>query len=515
MAMSAIWRQKTRTALTTLGVILGACMLTMSLSIGQGVRDALDRQFRKNDNLRRIHVYGGLRTSGDDVTGIPAEAIEVKGEMSEERRARIRKLLVQQWRDHSVRRSPIPLNRELIERLEQEPHIDVVQAGFSANGRLAVNGRSIQTGIRPWPIGQEGLRKQLIRGQVPASDSSQAVLVHEFLLYQLGIRGDDEIDRALGRPLRLEIYNHARSPRLLMSLFDAQAVTMSGEESQLLEKATRLLPSAVDKLDLSPSEKESLRQLLQRRDLPTYTPQRLTITGDFVLAGVFRNLEPEEEKHLPIHERMYRFSEVVIPYQAGIEFCERLPRRRDQGYDSLTILVDREENVREVVDGLKSMGLEYYSAVDFVEMVFREVRLIRFATTFIAMVALLVSALGITNTMVTSVLERTQEIGVMKAVGAKDRHIQTIFLVEGALLGMVGSGHGLLIAWLISLPGDSYARQLMSQQTQVAVEQALFVFPVWLLISVPLFSTLVTTLAAFYPARRAAKVDPIVALRHE
>src|SRR5229473_1067189 len=90
LALSALWRQKTRTALTTLGVILGACMLAFSLSIGQGVKEALRRQFRENDDLRRIQIYPGYGEQKDEA-GIPPAAIAVKGEMSDERRARLRR----------------------------------------------------------------------------------------------------------------------------------------------------------------------------------------------------------------------------------------------------------------------------------------------------------------------------------------------------------------------------------------------------------------------------------------
>src|SRR5262245_16102666 len=141
MAVAALWQQKTRTVLTTIGVTLGAVMLTFSLSIGQGVQDALNRQFRAHDDLRRIQVYGGRGARDRDLTGIPPEAIEVKGQMSPEKRARIRDHLIQRWRDMNGRRVPIPLNRDTIDRLMHIEHVARVDGGFFEPGRLIVGDR--------------------------------------------------------------------------------------------------------------------------------------------------------------------------------------------------------------------------------------------------------------------------------------------------------------------------------------------------------------------------------------
>jgi putative ABC transport system permease protein len=86
---------------------------------------------------------------------------------------------------------------------------------------------------------------------------------------------------------------------------------------------------------------------------------------------------------------------------------------------------------------------------------------------------LLVAAIGITNTMIMSVLERTHEIGIMKALGARDRHIQLIFLVEGMVLGIAGSGLGLALGWLASFPADGIARSIMEADTRAPVKGTL------------------------------------------
>jgi putative ABC transport system permease protein len=103
----------------------------------------------------------------------------------------------------------------------------------------------------------------------------------------------------------------------------------------------------------------------------------------------------------------------------------------------------------------------------------------------------------------------------MKAVGAAEGHIQLIFLIEGALIGLVGGVLGVLGSWGFSIPGDRWIRGQVATELKVELEESLFQFPPWLIVSVIAFCALVTTLAAVYPARRAARVNPVTALRHE
>ena len=117
--------------------------------------------------------------------------------------------------------------------------------------------------------------------------------------------------------------------------------------------------------------------------------------------------------------------------------------------------------------------------------------------------------------MLMSVLERRREIGIMKAVGADNRHLQFIFIVEGGLIGLAGGMLGLLLAWAASFPGDAWVRSMVMRDIKIDLKGSIFVFPSWIGAAVVVFTVLVTTLAAFYPARHAARVDPVSALRHE
>jgi putative ABC transport system permease protein len=180
-----------------------------------------------------------------------------------------------------------------------------------------------------------------------------------------------------------------------------------------------------------------------------------------------------------------------------------------------TVLVDRDANVESVLADIHKMGL---SAFAFLENVKHErlMYLLIFACmTCIAAVALLVAAMGIANTMLMSVLERMREIGIMKAVGASNGQLQLVFVVEGALIGLVGGGIGLLLAVASAYPGDAWVRGMVNRDIKIELKEPIFVFPAWLCLSVLVFAVVTTTLAAVYPARRAALVDPVTALRHE
>jgi putative ABC transport system permease protein len=135
--------------------------------------------------------------------------------------------------------------------------------------------------------------------------------------------------------------------------------------------------------------------------------------------------------------------------------------------------------------------------------------------TCVAGVALLVSSLGIANTMLMSVLERRREIGIMKAVGAASWQLQVLFVMEGGLIGLVGGSLGLLLAWSISFPGDAWVRSMVHRDMQIHLNGSIFAFPNWIGLTVVSFTAGATILAALFPSHRAAQVDPVSALRND
>jgi putative ABC transport system permease protein len=83
------------------------------------------------------------------------------------------------------------------------------------------------------------------------------------------------------------------------------------------------------------------------------------------------------------------------------------------------------------------------------------------------------------------------------------------------LIGLIGGGLGVLAAWGASFPGDAYVRGMVSRDLKIELTESIFAFPYWLPLIVLAFAVTMTTLAALFPARRVARIDPVKALRHE
>ena len=124
----------------------------------------------------------------------------------------------------------------------------------------------------------------------------------------------------------------------------------------------------------------------------------------------------------------------------------------------------------------------------------------------IAAISLLVGGIGIMNTMYTSVLERTREIGIMKAIGARNNAVLAIFLIESGLLGVLGGAIGILIGVVLSKLVEFFGQGVVGNVLKAS-------FPWYLIVGALAFSFLVGAVSGLLPARQAAKLPPVEALR--
>jgi len=508
LSLSTLTQQKLRTVLTTLGVVFGTFVLVLSVSVGQGVQETITRESRRHGRLRTIDVWPAWSVKADDV---PAEALQVKGDMSEERRGRLRRAVVANW-SRIQGGPPAPLDRPRLEALSALPHVEAVVPDVQVQGWLLLGGKAELGNWAGASPESKPVRERLIAGDPLASADERAAVVSEYLLYRWGLADDADLGRAIGRTLRVELRSGRAEPGLRLQVVRPGSASLSHNDEQVLRRLENRLPAALEKLDLTPQERDLLRPLLSPQAAPEQADE-VTVALDLTIKGVMRL--PTEEDWKASWGRMNADADVILPQKTAEELFLRGPGRAERSFPFATVMIDREENVKEAARAIQEMGLEAHAAIDFIERERFQYLLIFCSMAVVAAVALLVAALGIINTMLMTVLERTREIGVMKAVGARDRHIQAIFLVEGMLIGLVGGGLGVLLGWAVSFPGDAWVRSMVSREMKVDLQESIFVFPPWLTLGCLAFACVVTTVAAVYPARRAARVNPVVALRQE
>lgn len=516
LSFSALGRQKARAALTVLGVTVGTFALAVSLSVGRGVDRAIIELFRDTTALRTLSVNETYETVAEDV---PESERQVEGAMSEAKRERLRRALVRHWGRRHVTRSRARLTPEAVAALGRIPHVERVAPliQLSGWGSLAGEGEPMELQMVSVEPGED-YRSRVIAGRAFRPGDGRVAIVSELQLYRWGVTSDEQVRGVLGQEMRLEFVRSAGRPASLLRLLTLGEESFSTEEAGALQRALRRVAPLVRLAPIPRAEREAFAKLLARTPAGSEAdPASAPRLGErFTVVGVVRDPDEGDEEPLgPLGNWASREAEVLIPTDAMAAFYLRAPRLAEEGFTQVRVTVDREDHVRAVAAEVEARGFQQYSLTQFIDTVRLNVLMVTLATAFIAVVALTVAAIGIANTMVMTVLERTHEIGVMKALGAREGQIRAIFLVEGLFIGLLGGVLGLLLAWGASYPGDAVARSIMESQTPRPIAGSLFVFPPWLTLGVPALAAVVATLAASYPARRAARVDPITSLRHD
>ena len=180
-------------------------------------------------------------------------------------------------------------------------------------------------------------------------------------------------------------------------------------------------------------------------------------------------------------------------------------------YDSAQVFVDDMDNVTDVQKQISDMGYQVYSRMDWLEQSKQQSQMVQAVLGGIGAVSLFVAAIGIANTMMMSIYERTKEIGVMKVLGCDMRNIRDMFLLESGFIGFMGGVAGIILSLTISF----LINRFVGAQALTGMPGDLSRIPLWLNAAALCFAVFVGMAAGFLPATRAMKLSPLAAIRNE
>ncbi len=211
----------------------------------------------------------------------------------------------------------------------------------------------------------------------------------------------------------------------------------------------------------------------------------------------------------------YRIVGIVKDENSGFFYAplELFQGKLSSEYSSLKVKVASEELLSPVREEIVGRGFLVSSISDTISQTKNIFSIIQIVLGVFGLAALIVSAIGMFNTMTIALLERTKEIGIMRAVGVSHGDVARLFLMESLVMGFLGGLSGITIGfsvgkifnWLINTLAENFGGQSLD----------LFYYPIWFVVSVVAFSMATGFLTGIYPARRAAKLNPLEALRYK
>jgi putative ABC transport system permease protein len=464
LAMRNLRESLLRNSLTTIGISVGVASLVAMLSLGIGLQQLASRRLMKSGLFDTVVVTSrrDLRNFGRDREEerngpAPAESRI----LDEHTRAEIEHLpnVLEAYPD-------IRFITEL--RYEDKPHLTTVAAlpasAKSNDAFEGVQGHFFSSDIAPEAILQKAFAEELL-GKAPkpgVDETNVAELAAPLLGKELTMR---YAQRAA-----------AQSPPSPTPRDNAPALSdedLSSAAYSVISREQKL--KIVGVADLDP---ESMRG-----------PTR---------ARVFLPLKLAESLHVMQPTDLREISRTA----------------NDQPvYSSVSVRVKNPGQIRATEDAIKKMGFNTFSILDATRSLQQFFAVLDLFLGIFGSLALAVASIGIVNTLVMAILERRREIGIMKAIGASDGDVKTLFFAEAGAMGILGGFVGVALGWaigqVINLGTNIYLRR------QSLPPEHFWSVPWWLVGTAIVFAFVVSLAAGLYPAGRAARLDPVQALRYE
>ncbi|HEY6804288.1 MAG TPA: FtsX-like permease family protein [Pyrinomonadaceae bacterium] len=477
LALRNLRQARLRATLTTMGVVVGVAVIVTMVSFGLGLQRNMLERFGALDLFNEVQVFGqglsnlaGLRDSGrrDD----------------QDRR---------NGRQRSDKQPSRILDDAGIQEMAKIPGVAYVEPNVTFGGYVRSNGKILNQNVGGANIPNASSRfSQFAAGQMISAPTVDEAVVTERFTRDFGY---DKPADAIGKTLEL------------LAAPDEKKEQKKDEE----EDRPNFFGIPLDDGGLDESG-----------DLETHTFKIVGVLNTEIKEGVgqggLRGLLPGAAVYIPLQpahdwSRQHRSQmgrvALALARQGG-----NLAEGQTEGYDSAVIRVTDPIVLTEVRKKVTELGFSSFSIVDELDQIRTVFLIVDSVLGLLGGISLLVASFGIANTMIMSILERTREIGIMKAIGAEDREIKLIFFVEAAVIGVFGGIIGVLVAWGIDGIANRLAyRFILKPQGASFID--FFSLPFYLSAGAILFALLVSIAAALYPAARAARIDPVRALRHD
>lgn len=182
-------------------------------------------------------------------------------------------------------------------------------------------------------------------------------------------------------------------------------------------------------------------------------------------------------------------------------------------FNSIKVRVDASKNMQGVKEQLIKLGFKTTSIGEKIDQMNKIFNIAQIVLLIFGAIALIVASIGMFNTLTISLLERTKDIGIMKALGATDKSIYAIFLAESTIISIAGGLVGIILAMILGVATNVFLSALAVRAGGDKV--AIFQPPMAFVLIIFAFSIVVGVLTGLYPSRRAARIDPLDALRYE
>ncbi len=445
MSVSNLWKRKLRTVLTVLGVVIGITSIVVMMALGNGLKESMLESYSNYTSLTQITVNSGRSWSAD-------------GEMGEE----------------------MLLNDAFVEDMSMVEHVTGVYPSLSFSV-IAKSGKYISSWLQlrgMTPEGLANLNLPIKEGTLPKSGGELTLFYGSSVLTDFY---EEKTNRYPywedGTPPDIDLME---SPMFI--IFDTDSYWSwqgsSGSEpggapvkapKKYLVEASGVMEGELGEWSMNSSyvfcDIEALKTQLKR------VFKKNQIPG-----------QPTRSNGKPYNEIFY--SEVIVQ-------------------------VDDMKNVQAITKMLQDQGYNAYSDAEWIQSETEQMNTIQLVLGAIGAVSLLVAAIGITNTMMMSIYERTKEIGVMKVLGCDIRNIQVLFLLEAGFIGFIGGIIGVGFSYGLSVGINS----LMS--AAMGMEGGICRIPGWLPFLAVGFAIIIGMVAGFLPSLRAMKLSPLAAIRNE